>query len=268
MPARILFILIAGFWLTMNVLLVRAQFGAANARAGEVPVQLVWKKILSAPDSSSLSVSYRGKNIGYCHGVTGVGEEWAGVTEENIPPRLKAGGGRLRLEGSLFLFEITNRVHFEFDLALRPDRTWRELTARINTRPAAVEIHSVAAEKTVCIVTDDGAERFVRVLPFSDLENPGALLREFAGPFVAGLLESMELPMIAPGKAPLAAGVPWRAWEDTTLIGHSQVRVYRLQTQLLDNYKIVLLVSRVGEILRIELPREIVLVNDQLGAPL
>jgi hypothetical protein len=267
MPARIAFVLIAGFWLTMNGLLVRAQFGARNAQAGEVPVQLVWKKILSAPDSSSLSISYHGKNIGFCHWVTGVGEEWATVTEENIPPRLKSAGGRLRLEGSLFLFEVTNRVRFEFDLALRPNRTWRELKARLNTRPVTVEIHSVAEDKTVSFITDDGAERLVRVLPVADLENPGALLRELAGPFAAGWIESLELPLLSPGRTPLATSAQWEAWEDTTLIGHSQVRVYRLQARFLDNCKIVLLVSRVGEILRIELPHEIVLANDQLGVP-
>jgi hypothetical protein len=49
-------------------------------------------------------------------------------------------------------------------------------------------------------------------------------------------------------------------------IGHSPVRTYRLQTRALDKYQITIFISRVGEILRVELPDELVLVNDQLAA--
>jgi hypothetical protein len=38
-----------------------------------------------------------------------------------------------------------------------------------------------------------------------------------------------------------------------------------LQTAWLEKYKAVMFVSRVGELLRIELPDEIALVNDQLS---
>ncbi len=56
----------------------------------------------------------------------------------------------------------------------------------------------------------------------------------------------------------------WEAREDNFRIAHSNARVYRLQTRLLGSYEITLLVSRVGEILRLELPQDVVLVNDQL----
>jgi hypothetical protein len=39
-----------------------------------------------------------------------------------------------------------------------------------------------------------------------------------------------------------------------------------LQTRVLDKYEIKIFISRVGEILRVELPDEVVLVNDQLAA--
>jgi hypothetical protein len=47
-------------------------------------------------------------------------------------------------------------------------------------------------------------------------------------------------------------------------VRHASVRAYRLKTRILDRYDIVIFVSRVGEILRVELPDEIVLTNDQL----
>jgi hypothetical protein len=43
------------------------------------------------------------------------------------------------------------------------------------------------------------------------------------------------------------------------------VRVYRLQARLLDRYQIVVVVSRVGEILRVELPNGLLLVNEALS---
>ena len=43
------------------------------------------------------------------------------------------------------------------------------------------------------------------------------------------------------------------------------MRAYRLQARLLDRYQARIFVSRVGEILRVDLPDEVVLLNDQLA---
>jgi hypothetical protein len=47
-------------------------------------------------------------------------------------------------------------------------------------------------------------------------------------------------------------------------VGHTDVPVYRLRTRLLDRFVVTIFVSRVGEILRVELPYDVVLKNDQL----
>jgi hypothetical protein len=44
------------------------------------------------------------------------------------------------------------------------------------------------------------------------------------------------------------------------------VQVYRLRTRLMDKYEISAVVSRAGEILRVDLPGGYVLVNDRLAA--
>ena len=62
MSSRILFILIAGFWITMNFLLWRAEYSSQGG-GEEVPVKLVWRKILTAPDSSSLSIYQQGEKF-------------------------------------------------------------------------------------------------------------------------------------------------------------------------------------------------------------
>ena len=61
-------------------------------------------------------------------------------------------------------------------------------------------------------------------------------------------------------------GGRWEARSDSMLVGKNRARVYRLQTKLLDRYKMTLFVSPVGEILRAELPGDIVLVHDTLAA--
>jgi hypothetical protein len=48
-------------------------------------------------------------------------------------------------------------------------------------------------------------------------------------------------------------------------VGHASVRVFRLAAKLLDRFQVVIFVSPVGEILRVELPDEWLLVNDEAG---
>jgi hypothetical protein len=62
-----------------------------------------------------------------------------------------------------------------------------------------------------------------------------------------------------------ALGLHWEARHESIKLGHSSVRVYRLQARLLDRFAIVVFTSTAGEILRVELPDGIVLTNDQLG---
>ena len=56
--------------------------------------------------------------------------------------------------------------------------------------------------------------------------------------------------------------VKWEANNDSMRFGHSKVKVYRLHTKVLGSHEIFIFVSRVGEILWVELPDKIVLSND------
>lgn len=265
MLSRIVFILITLFWLTMNVLLWREEFGSHPDIGSAVPVELVWQKILTAPDSSSLVVVHHGKRIGLCHWITGISKEWATVGEENVPagmPR-KVRGYELRLEGSAVTATLTNRVRFEGHLELAQNRQWRTLDARLALRPLAWKIHASAAEQTLQWTAEADGERFERVFKFSELQNPAALLRGIAGPLADELLAELDAPAPASPFAPSPA-VRWEAYEDHWRVGRTEMPVYRLQTRLLDRYLVRLLVSRVGEILQVELPNDLVLTNDQL----
>jgi hypothetical protein len=131
-------------------------------------------------------------------------------------------------------------------------RDWRELKLKISTRLATVEIHSLATNQTVHLkITSDGAT-IERDLTFADLQNPNFLLRTFAGDFGGGFFGGFDLPEL-PQTTVLAQALQWQAHRDRLKIGGEMVSVYRLETQVLQN-KIVIYISTLGEILRVELP--------------
>ena len=86
MIPRITFLLIAAFWVAMNVLLWRAEYGSHGAGV-RVPVDLVWRKILTAPDISSLTVFQEGQRTGFCEFSTSVEQEMAALDEDKPVPR-------------------------------------------------------------------------------------------------------------------------------------------------------------------------------------
>jgi hypothetical protein len=265
--SRVVFIGVTVFWLTMNALLWRAEFGSDKS-GGAVPVRTVWEKILTAADDSSMTISHHGKMVGSCRWQTGVGEEWANVTESDVPVGLPAKnqGYELRLDGSaLVTGEVTNRVRVEGNLRLDKNREWQELNARLNIRPMAWEIHSVAAEQSVSLKMINGDETFQRVFKMADLKNPAALAGEFLGPFAGELLAEAGLPALSADHSGLVLGIQWQARDDAIKFGRTEIQVYRLQTRLLDRYDVSVIVSRAGEILRVELPDEFQFVNDRLG---
>ena len=266
MFARLVFLLIALFWVTMNVWLWRAEYGAGDQAGSVVPVGVVWRKILTAPDSSSLSIFQRGKKIGFCHWITGVGEEFSQLDE--APPgglAGKPGSYQIHLDGNVTPGDFASRTRFECRLKFSHDQNWQELNLRLGVRPMVWEVHSVAAEQSVRLRTEAGENRVERVFRFADLQNPEALLREFAGPFGAALVNGLGLPALPQNPSGLGLAVKWEARYDILKIGHEPVRVYRLDTRLLDRYGIKIFVSRAGEILRAELPNGIVLMHDQLA---
>jgi hypothetical protein len=71
MITRITLLLIAAFWVVMNVLLWRAEYGTRGSGIS-VPADLVWRKILTAPDASSLTVYSGSEKTGFCEFSTSV----------------------------------------------------------------------------------------------------------------------------------------------------------------------------------------------------
>lgn len=263
---RVLIIVVTGFWLTMNVLLWQTEFGSRK-NGGTVPVETVWEKILTAADDSSLTIFHEGKLIGACHLRTAVGEEWSRISDENMPaaPPDKGRGYHLRIDGSAVVPQLTNRVRFEGELKLDKSREWQELSARVTMRPVTWEIHSVAAQRTVHLKAQGLEQGFDVVLQFSDLKNPAVLTYKLLGPTAAELAAEAGLRATPNDTSVPALRLNWQAQEDLIRIGRTAVQVYRLRTRLLERYEVSVIVSRAGEILRVELPGKVTLVNDRLA---
>ena len=250
---RAVFFFIAAFWVTMNVLLWRAEYGSHGGEIA-VPLDLVRGKILTAPDVSSLNIFKDGRRAGFCEFSTSVEQEMATLDENSPPPEgvLARAGYQIRLDGSVSFDSPTNRLRFDGRLQFSSARDWREASLKFYSRTATVEIHSLATDQNFHIkITGDNINTDTTVR-FADLQNPGALLRKLGGNSGGGFLGGFDLPEF-PQTTALDQGLQWQAHRERLLVGHEPVSVYRLEAEVLQN-KIVVYVSTLGEILRVELP--------------
>ena len=265
MIPRLTFLSIAAFWVAMNILLWRSEYGSRGSGI-PVPVDLVWRKVLTAPDTSSLTVYQDGQKAGFCEFSTSVEQAMAVLDEDKPPPEgiVARAGYQIRFDGNVSVGEYTNRLTFDGRIQFSSSRAWRELNLKLSSRGAAVEIHSTATNQTLHFkITSDGAA-MEREFTFADLQNPNTLLHTFAVDFGGGLLSDLDLPAVPQTPAVLASSLRWEAHHDRLMVGREPVSAYRLETRVLD-HPIVIYVSTLGEILRVELPGGMTAVLDQLG---
>src|SRR5262249_26959668 len=110
---------------------------------------------------------------------------------------------------------------------------------------------------------DDEAKR-ERVFTFADLHQPEKLIRELGGPTLPAALAAFGLPLQKANPSAAVLGLKWEARHDHLKVGSNVIRVCRLEARLFDRYRAVIFVSKVGEILRMDLPDDIVMTNDAL----
>jgi hypothetical protein len=265
MIPRVTFLSIAAFWVAMNLLLWRSEYGSRGSGI-PVPVDLVWRKILTAPDTSSLTVCQDGQKTGFCEFSTSVEQAMAVLDEDKPPPEgiVARAGYQIRFDGNVSVGEYANRFTFDGRIQFSSSRAWRELNLKLSAHGVVVEIRSAATNQTVHLkITGDGAVT-ERDFSFADLQNPNTLLHTFAGDFGGGLLSDLDLPAVPQTSAALAGSLRWEAHHDRLMVGREPVSAYRLETRVLD-HPIVIYASTLGEILRVELPGGVTAVLDQLG---
>jgi hypothetical protein len=265
MIPRLAFGSIVAFWVAMNALLWHAEYGARGSGV-PVPVDLVWRKILTAPDTSSLTVYQGGRRTGFCQFATSVEQAMSALEEGTLPPEgmLKQAGYQIRFDGNVNVGAFTNRFAFNGRIKCSSSRAWRELSLKVSAHGDVVEMHSAAANRTVQLKIISAGAAIEREFTFADLQNPNTLLRAVAGDLGGGLpgdLDLFPLPQM-PG-AP-AGGLRWEAHHARLMVGREPVSAYRLETRVLDQ-PVVIYASTLGEILRVELPGGVTAVLDQPG---
>jgi len=250
MLSRVLLVIITLFWLSMNVLLWRLEYGGHNALGSTVPATVVWEKILTAPDASSLTVLRNGKKIGFCHWITSISEDLSKLKGDEAPPEGMVGkvtSYRIQLEGNVAAEEFAERLRFDGHVVLANNKDWQELGLRVSLRPAVWEFQSVASEQTLRVSGQDEQGKFERTFTYADLQNPETIMQEVAGPLALGLVKNLGLiPLLPGGVSPTAPaknstlsavfnsfGTKWEACHDTVKLGHSNVPAYRLRTRIL-----------------------------------
>jgi len=266
---RLYFPLVILFWTTMNVLLWRSEFAARTSPGSPVPVAVVWDRILTAPDDSPLQLYRDGQRLGSCRWAANVGEELAtgkaSTADTAVEGRVERSSGyTIDFEGNTLLGDSPHRLRFNCHVGFGANHTWSDFNVRLVMRPDAWELRASAKEQTV-LLRSTGASSWERTLTFAELSRPETLLAALGMPLPAGWLGGLLPTGPAARVAPLALGLIWEARSDWLEVGHARVRVYRLRARLLDKYEAVVIVSRVGEILRVELPDGLLLVNDAIA---
>jgi len=269
MLSRLFFVLVSAFFIIMNGLLWRSQFGTGHTLGSGVPPAALWEKMLLAPDASRLEIRHHGKKIGYGTWEPKVGD--ASVANkrisEEIPPEgmiTEPSGYSIDFSGN-FSIENFTRLRFGLDLTLTTNHQWQELSLHLGARPSFWEVQAKAAAQTVKFTSDDDTGHSEQVFKLADFENPEKLFHLMGGPLSPAILGALGLPRLSHGGHPSSLALKWEARNDWLKLGKERMRIYRLQGRLMDRFQIVLFISLEGEILRGELPDEIVLINDQLA---
>lgn len=276
MPTRLTFAAICVFFVTMNVWLWRTEFAGKDGGSA-LPAGVVWEKILSAQDDSRLEVFHKGKKLGRFRWSANIGEGPRRVApgKRQIPDDLPEGqvteitGYHLEVaEGSLFMDDKARRVTFRIDAQFSPGHLWREVNLTLIHKPTFAEIRATSTNELLHFKVHAGNpnQALEHQFTFAELREPEKLLARLGDSFQARLLLATlggGLPF-SPAKN-FTLGLNWEARNDTVTLGSSRLRIYRLTARILDKYQIVVLVSRVGEILRVELPDDLRFINQEFG---
>jgi hypothetical protein len=269
MRYRLALLLVTAFFATMNVLLWRSEFVGHGHLGAPVPAELIWEKVLTSPDPSYLEVRHAGRKVGRAHWTASIEETntSAEFSDELLPEGMikRFNGYSIGFDGNVALDDLT-RLRFDFMLKLDTNQNWRELDLKLAIKPSPFswEIHSSAEKQTVRFVATGDEEKIDRILTFAELRNPDKLARELGGPTLSGALASLGLPLPRAGASAATFGLKWDARNDRLQIGNNLVRVYRLEARLFERVKAAIFVSPVGEILRLELPGDVIMMNDAL----
>ena len=276
MRYKIYFLVVTAFFVTMNVLLWRSEFSERGRFGTPLPPESVWEKVLTSPDFSQLEVRHKGVKIGLAHWSAQISEAPAPalLNTDDLPPEgmvKRVTGYALHFDSTVSLDDLS-RLRIDCKLQFATNQSWQEFNLKLSLKPtlSTWEFHASAATETFSFVAEDEEGRREQSFKFGDLHNPEKIARAIGGPLMPTMLAAMGLPMNPSpqgkpqGPSNLSLGLAWEARNDWLKLGRNPIRVYRIEAKLFDRFHAVFFVSPIGELLRVELPDEIVLMNEEL----
>ena len=261
---RLVFPVIFLFWLAMNALLWRAEYGDTD-RGSRVSNDVVLNKIFNAPDASNLRVSQNGTSLGFVHWKIIPDEVYFSGTNQPAGRVESITGYTLALDGRIQVESIKTKMRFTLRSTLDAGLGWQNVSATIDLPPSTWEFAAAATNQVLSVKHDGALGQWERTTPLGQLRNPAALLEPFAGPVFAPLLKPLLPPAAALGQAgstPIELGLEWAAYNDAIRLGSTRVRIYRIEAKLLGARVVTVLVSRVGEILQVTFPDQLEFTNE------
>lgn len=272
MRSKLISSAIAAFWAVMMFFLIRSEFGfGTGGTSGSLSPEVIWEKMLTAQDTSALEILFRGKKVGMCRWASGVTHDDApkNSTEESL-----AGEGRVErltgytveLDGNVSIAALTNTLRFSTSGDFGTNLNWSQWEVHLTLKPVELTLSGQAGTGGFAVNFTDGIQSIQRSFNREQLRSPETLLRELPLPMQLLIAGQVKSAMSANGISTNAAtsAIRWTAGFDWMDLGHGSLRVYRLRGKLGDNLQIKIWVSRAGEILRAELPFQIVIVNNEL----
>lgn len=262
MASRIALAAAAVFWVVMNGLLWQAEWGDRFTADSGIPPELVWRRLLDSPDASVLSIRHQGRSIGTLEWHPSVRESAQGESTNAIEGMVTTPVGHHLRIAVRFSGEDTplNRLMVLGNLDLSASNTLDRLQVRVDQRPRSWEIQTEAGSDRVRLVYEEGRRRFDQS-------------------FETGNRAALQL-MLAPYLSALPAGIiPEEAWtrpesltrsvtletrSDWLSVGRSRLKVHRLTARLPGQLEATAFISRAGEILKIQLPDRLMLVNEAI----
>lgn len=274
------------FWIGMNIALWRMEYGASKQGGSVIPMDLVWEKLLTAPDSSGLAVMYKGQRIGFFRWTPTVKESGPGGEVTGTQPYVEGMvkeqlGYILHLEGSLSMpGDDTTRIRLEWRLDLENEEDWNSVYFALDNRKLerGVELSMVNETEELELRFGGTKDRTSVTITREELQQPAKLLSKFGMGWAAPMIQGMTTTAVGAiagqnmgeiksedvSRIPLSLALNWESRMDWREFGSSRVRVYRLTAQILEGEEISLVISRIGEIIEGKLPGGITFQNDQL----
>jgi hypothetical protein len=270
MMSRIGLLAVTAFWITMNILLWRAEVGGAGRGGNPVSTQVVLERLLTSPDPATLEVRQQGKSVGYLHWYPDPGEEPNTVFASDFVPEGMVRvprGLQVRLEGNITLGALGTsgtRLHVDLEVQLSTNRQWQAFSLHLGNRSDQLRIRASEVDQELdWRYTREGLQ-FGNRVDLRDARDPVKLLGDLAGPLSPWLTGPWSAMLETPESA--GALVEYDAWLDWLPLGTSRVRIYRLRIQLAGRYEATVLVNRAGEVLRVDLPGGWRLLNEGLAS--